>query len=46
VSARPEDGGLLVMAGGARTHWQHQVPKSAKVTAPRINLTVRSMAAG
>jgi alkylated DNA repair dioxygenase AlkB len=46
VSVMLEDGSLLVMAGPTQSHWHHQLPKSAKVTTPRINLTFRSMAAG
>jgi hypothetical protein len=34
------------MAGETQIHWHLQLPKSAKVAAPRINLTFRSMAAG
>ncbi len=39
-----EDGSLLLMAGQTQTHWLHGLPKSAKVTQPRINLTFRKMA--
>ncbi len=39
-----EDGSLLVMAGSTQTHWQHSLPKTKKVSAPRINLTFRTMA--
>jgi alkylated DNA repair dioxygenase AlkB len=45
VSLLLEDGSLLVMAGTTQTHWHHQLPKSAKAGAPRINLTFRTMAA-
>jgi alkylated DNA repair dioxygenase AlkB len=45
VSLMLEDGSLLVMAGTTQTHWHHQLPKSAKAGAPRINLTFRTMAA-
>ncbi|MEN3941558.1 alpha-ketoglutarate-dependent dioxygenase AlkB [Prosthecobacter sp. SYSU 5D2] len=38
-----EDGSLLVMKGSTQTHWLHSLPKSKKVTQPRINLTFRSM---
>jgi alkylated DNA repair dioxygenase AlkB len=34
-------GSLLVMAGALQHHWQHCLPKSARVTAPRLNLTFR-----
>ncbi|HSC84169.1 MAG TPA: alpha-ketoglutarate-dependent dioxygenase AlkB [Pseudomonas sp.] len=34
-------GALLVMRGATQHHWQHQVAKTAKPVAPRINLTFR-----
>lgn len=34
-------GSLLVMSGAAQRCWKHRIPKSAKVTDPRINLTFR-----
>lgn len=34
-------GALLVMAGATQHYWQHQVAKTAKPVAPRINLTFR-----
>jgi alkylated DNA repair dioxygenase AlkB len=43
ISIQLEDGSLLVMKGATQTNWQHTVPKSAKVTSPRINLTFRSI---
>jgi alkylated DNA repair dioxygenase AlkB len=43
ISVQLEDGSLLVMKGATQTNWQHTVPKSAKVTRPRINLTFRSI---
>lgn len=46
VSVMLESGSLLVMAGETQAHWQHQLPKSAKVATPRINLTFRTMVAG
>lgn len=36
-------GSLLVMAGETQRHWHHQLPKSAKVASPRVNLTFRAM---
>jgi alkylated DNA repair dioxygenase AlkB len=36
-----EHGSLLVMGGELQHYWQHQIPKSTKVTSPRINLTFR-----
>lgn len=32
---------LLVMAGPTQHHWVHQIPKTARPVAPRINLTFR-----
>ena len=34
-------GQLIVMRGETQTHWQHALMKSARVTAPRVNLTFR-----
>lgn len=34
-------GALLVMRGATQHHWQHQVAKTARPVAPRINLTFR-----
>jgi len=36
-----QHGSLLVMKGALQHHWQHQVPKTTKVLAERINLTFR-----
>lgn len=38
-----ENGSLLVMKGSTQANWLHSLPKSKKVTQPRINLTFRSM---
>ena len=38
-----ENGSLLVMAGETQRHWHHQLPKSAKVSSPRVNLTFRTV---
>ncbi|MBD2547559.1 alpha-ketoglutarate-dependent dioxygenase AlkB family protein [Planktothricoides raciborskii] len=38
------DGDFLVMGGDPQKFWQHYVPKSPKVTHPRINLTFRMLA--
>ncbi|MGC4013058.1 MAG: alpha-ketoglutarate-dependent dioxygenase AlkB [Luteolibacter sp.] len=43
VSLCPAHGSLLEMAGGCQAHWQHSLPKTKKVTTPRINLTFRLM---
>jgi len=36
-----EIGSLLAMSGPTQSYWLHSLPKSAKVTEPRINLTFR-----
>lgn len=38
-------GDLLVMAGTTQQHYQHALPKTAKVAGERINLTFRQIAA-
>ncbi len=38
-----EHGGLLLMQGTTQTHWLHSLPKARRVSAPRINLTFRTM---
>jgi alkylated DNA repair dioxygenase AlkB len=37
------NGDLLIMGAGVQESYQHQVPKTAKVVGPRINLTFRQM---
>jgi alkylated DNA repair dioxygenase AlkB len=39
-----ETGSLLVMRGTCQTFWMHALPKTKKVTRPRVNLTFRSIA--
>lgn len=34
-------GSLLVMSGATQHHWQHQVAKTSRPVAPRLNLTFR-----
>lgn len=34
-------GSLLIMRGETQRHWQHQLPKTKKVTGERINITFR-----
>lgn len=46
VSLSLENGSLLIMKDATQTHWQHCLPKSQKVVAPRINLTFRNMMPG
>ena len=43
ISTELENGSLLVMGGEIQTHWLHALPKSKKITAPRISLTFRQM---
>lgn len=38
-----EHGSLLVMRGETQANWMHSLPKSKRVTEPRINLTFRQM---
>ena len=45
VSIMLETGSLLVMKGETQTHWLHSLPKSKRVSEPRINLTFRRMVA-
>jgi len=37
------DGSLLLMGGESQHYWEHQIPKTKKVLAPRINLTFRKL---
>jgi alkylated DNA repair dioxygenase AlkB len=43
LSIQLEAGSLLVMHGVTQTHWMHALPKTKKVTLPRVNLTFRTM---
>jgi alkylated DNA repair dioxygenase AlkB len=43
VSLVLENGSLLVMKGATQSNWLHSLPKSKKITAPRVNLTFRTM---
>ncbi len=36
-----QHGSLLIMSGPTQHFWKHQIPKSARIDAPRINLTFR-----
>jgi alkylated DNA repair dioxygenase AlkB len=38
-----ESGSLLVMKDETQTNWLHSLPKSKKITSPRINLTFRTI---
>ncbi len=46
ISITLESGSLLVMKGATQTHWRHCLPKTRKITTPRINLTFRKMLQG
>lgn len=46
VSIILESGSLLLMMGTTQTNWLHSLPKSKKVSAPRVNLTFRSYVPG
>lgn len=41
VSTVLPHGSLLVMSGPVQRLWKHRIPKAAKVSAPRVNLTFR-----
>lgn len=43
VSLVLENGSLLLMQGATQSHWMHSLPKTVKVTEPRINLTFRNI---
>jgi alkylated DNA repair dioxygenase AlkB len=43
VSVRLENGSLLVMKDKTQSNWLHSLPKTKKVTLPRVNLTFRTM---
>lgn len=37
------NGSLLLMMGSTQSNWLHSLPKTTKVTSPRINLTFRTI---
>ena len=43
ISVLLEHGSLLLMKGESQKNWLHCLPKSRKITLPRINLTFRRM---
>ncbi len=43
VQVMLENGSLLVMKGETQRFWQHSLPKSKRIAAPRVNLTFRRM---
>ena len=46
VSLELASGSLLLMRGPTQHHWLHAVPKTARPTAPRLNLTFRLIVTG
>lgn len=38
-----EHGSLLIMKGTTQTNWLHSLPKTKKITTPRVNLTFRTI---
>lgn len=43
ISQLLENGSLLIMKGATQSNWLHCLPKTKKVTTPRINLTFRTI---
>jgi alkylated DNA repair dioxygenase AlkB len=43
ISIILETGSLLVMKDATQTNWLHSLPKSKRITTPRINLTFRTI---
>ena len=43
VSLQLAHGSVLLMSAETQRHWLHQLPKTTKVSEPRINLTFRAM---
>jgi alkylated DNA repair dioxygenase AlkB len=43
LSLELSHGSLLLMGGESQHFWEHQLPKTKKVSAPRINLTFRKL---
>jgi alkylated DNA repair dioxygenase AlkB len=43
VSVLLESGSLLIMKGATQTNWLHSLPKTKKISRPRINLTFRTI---
>jgi alkylated DNA repair dioxygenase AlkB len=41
ISIPLHHGSLLLMGGTMQYYWEHQIPKTAKIIKPRINLTFR-----
>jgi len=45
VSKILENGSLIVMGGTTQRYWQHCLPKTKKISVPRVNLTFRTIIA-
>jgi alkylated DNA repair dioxygenase AlkB len=43
ISLILDSGSLLEMKGATQTNWLHRLPKTTRVTRPRVNLTFRTM---
>jgi alkylated DNA repair dioxygenase AlkB len=43
VQVMLENGSLLLMQGETQRFWQHSLPKSKRITEPRVSLTFRKM---
>lgn len=43
ISLHLENGSLLVMKDETQTYWQHSLPATRRISAPRINLTFRTI---
>lgn len=43
ISVVLEHGSLLVMKDETQTHWLHSLPKTTKITKPRVSLTFRTI---
>ena len=43
VSLVLDHGSLLLMKGATQSHWMHSLPKTVKVSEPRVNLTFRTI---
>jgi len=41
-----QHGSLLIMKGATQSNWLHSLPKSKKISTPRVNLTFRTMVQG
>ncbi|MDO9554324.1 alpha-ketoglutarate-dependent dioxygenase AlkB [Rhodonellum sp.] len=41
ISLDLSHGSFLLMKGETQHHWEHQIPKTAKIIGPRINMTFR-----